>query len=154
MINRADLTCRLQPSPLRWPWAVWISQPAVAPWRHACNNSMKKKCWRFLNSNPIRLHRALLIHRLERTGICFVRCNWPGSPELPFVVVVFLRPVLGRLAVFWSQEIEHVKYRPPGRRTDGADSSQKHKHTRSEQVYLQGRWKTIFQLGELTWLSI
>lgn len=36
----------------------------------------------------------------------------PGSPELPFITVIFMRPVLWRLAMFGSQETEHVKYAP------------------------------------------
>lgn len=37
----------------------------------------------------------------------------PGSPELPFVTIIFMRLVLWRLAVFGGQETEHVKYTPP-----------------------------------------
>lgn len=37
----------------------------------------------------------------------------PGSPELPFITVIFMRPVLWRLAMFGRQETEHVKYTPP-----------------------------------------
>lgn len=37
----------------------------------------------------------------------------PGSPELPFITIIFMRPVLWRLAVFGGQETEHVKYTPP-----------------------------------------
>lgn len=37
----------------------------------------------------------------------------PGRPELPFVTIIFMRPVLWRLAVFGGQETEHVEYTPP-----------------------------------------
>lgn len=74
----------------------------------------------------------------------------PGRPELPFVTVIFMRPVLWRLAVFGGQETEHVKYTPPEiRRTSNRVTVRSvccDKHSDYSDLMHTQRWLAVYYI--------